>query len=61
MVGDRLETDVAMGARAGMGTALVLTGAATRADLETAAVRPDFVLDDLRGLLPEGRVEERVS
>jgi arabinose operon protein AraL len=61
MVGDRLDTDVAMGARAGMVTALVLTGAARRADLRRAAVRPDFVLDDLRGLLPEGRVEARVS
>jgi HAD superfamily hydrolase (TIGR01450 family) len=52
MVGDRLSTDVAMGVRAGMHTALVLTGATRRADLAGAAVRPEFVLEDLRGLLP---------
>ena len=47
LVGDRLDTDVAMGERAGMETALVLTGAATRADLTDAAVRPDHVLESL--------------
>jgi len=52
VVGDRLETDIVMGARAGMHTALVLTGATRRADLERAPVQPEFVLEDLRGLLP---------
>lgn len=52
MVGDRLETDVVMGIRAGMHTALVLTGATRREDLARAPVRPEFVLEDLRGLLP---------
>jgi len=52
VVGDRLETDVAMGVRAGMHTALVLTGATRREHLADAAVVPEFVLDDLRGLLP---------
>ena len=52
IVGDRLETDVAMGARVGMHTALVLTGATRRGDLARAPVQPEFVLDDLRGLLP---------
>jgi len=47
LVGDRLDTDVAMGERAGMETALVLTGAATRADLADADVRPDHVLASL--------------
>ncbi|MFB6159596.1 MAG: HAD-IIA family hydrolase [Haloferacaceae archaeon] len=47
VVGDRLDTDVALGARAGMRTALVLTGIASRADLADADVEPDHVLDSL--------------
>lgn len=47
LVGDRLETDVAMGNRAGMTTALVLTGVTDRADLESASVRPDHVVESL--------------
>ncbi|MER3404949.1 MAG: HAD family hydrolase [Chloroflexota bacterium] len=43
MVGDRLETDVLMGQRAGMWTALVLTGVAVRSDIERLGIRPDFV------------------
>jgi len=54
VVGDRLETDIAMGVGAGMHTALVLTGATRRADLERSDVQPEFVLDDIRGLLPAG-------
>lgn len=58
IVGDRLETDVAMGVRAGMHTALVLTGATRPSDLAAAAVLPEFVLDDLRGLMPRIAAEE---
>jgi phosphoglycolate/pyridoxal phosphate phosphatase family enzyme len=55
-IGDRLDTDIEMGERAGMVTALVLTGATTleqwrRHDAEGAEPRPDHVLDDL-GQLP---------
>lgn len=60
VVGDRLETDIAMGVRAGMHTALVLTGATSRSDLATAPVRPEFVLEDLRGLLPREAAGEHV-
>jgi len=60
MVGDRLETDIAMGVRAGMHTALVLTGATRRSDLAASSVHPEFVLDDLRGLLPREAAEGRV-
>jgi 4-nitrophenyl phosphatase len=49
-VGDRIETDIAFGLGAGMVTALVLTGVATREDLAAAEVTPHFVLDDLFGL-----------
>jgi NagD protein len=52
MIGDRLETDILMGRRAGMATALPLTGATSRADLSTSEIRPDFVLEKLDDLLP---------
>jgi len=51
MVGDRLDTDVAAGHRAGLMTALVLTGVAKREDLASAAVLPDYVFTDLPALM----------
>lgn len=47
LVGDRLNTDVAMGERAGMTTAVVRTGATDDDALATADVEPDHVLDSL--------------
>lgn len=50
VVGDRLHTDVRMGADTGMTTALVLTGATSRTDLDRAdpeAPEPDYVLGSL--------------
>lgn len=47
VVGDRLNTELAMGARAGMTTVLVLTGVSDRADVGTADVEPDHVVDSL--------------
>ncbi len=47
MVGDRVETDILMGHRAGMTTALVLTGVTRRADLAHAPAQPDHVLDSI--------------
>jgi phosphoglycolate/pyridoxal phosphate phosphatase family enzyme len=54
-IGDRLDTDVAMGEQAGMVTVLALTGATTLEDWhrhEAAGTepRPDYVLDDLSQL-----------
>jgi 4-nitrophenyl phosphatase len=46
VVGDRLDTDIALGARAGMTTVLVRTGI-TDTVLEDAPVEPDYVLDTL--------------
>jgi ribonucleotide monophosphatase NagD (HAD superfamily) len=52
MVGDRLETDILMGQRAGMATALPLTGATSRASLSQGELVPDYVLERLDDLLP---------
>lgn len=46
-LGDRLETDILMGNKLGMKTALVLTGASKRVDIEKSGIEPDFVLDRL--------------
>ena len=51
MTGDRLETDIAMGAGAGMATALTLTGATTRAMLEASEIKPDYVIERLDELV----------
>ena len=50
MVGDRLDTDIVAGARAGVATIMVTTGISTREEAADAAVKPDFIVDDLRGL-----------
>ena len=47
VVGDRLDTDIELGARAGMTTALVLSGVTDEATLADGDVDPDYVLDDL--------------
>jgi HAD superfamily hydrolase (TIGR01450 family) len=47
VVGDRLDTDLRMGDRAGMTTVLVLTGVCDRADVARSDVDPDFVIDGL--------------
>ncbi|HWR65063.1 MAG TPA: HAD-IA family hydrolase, partial [Bellilinea sp.] len=50
-VGDRLETDILGGQRAGMRTALVLSGVSTRADVDRWPTPPDLVAADLAELL----------
>jgi ribonucleotide monophosphatase NagD (HAD superfamily) len=50
MVGDRLETDVAMGLNAGLISILTLSGVSSRKDLEDSPVRPDYVIESLAEL-----------
>jgi HAD superfamily hydrolase (TIGR01450 family) len=56
VVGDRLMTDIAMGARHGMPSVLVLSGATSRADLAAADVQPDLVFQNV-GALGEALVQ----
>ncbi|MDZ4719315.1 MAG: HAD-IIA family hydrolase [Roseiflexaceae bacterium] len=51
IVGDRIETDIAMGVAANMDTVLVLTGASTIADLERSPIRPTRVVATIGELL----------
>jgi len=47
ILGDRLETDILAGKRAGIGTVMVLTGISTRADLAKSDLQPDYVFSGL--------------
>jgi 4-nitrophenyl phosphatase len=51
VIGDRLETDIAGGVRAGMRTALLLTGVTSAAELRGRDVQPDWTFEDLPALL----------
>ncbi len=51
MVGDRLDSDIEGGKRAGIGTVLVLTGVTTREEAIESGWRPDFIVEDVGGLL----------
>jgi len=50
MIGDRLYTDIAMG-RTGVKTILVLSGETKKSDLELSKIRPDIIVEDLRGVV----------
>jgi len=51
VVGDRLMTDIALGAENGVTSVLVLSGETTPADLEKSDIRPDFVVENVGKLL----------
>ena len=49
LIGDRLETDMELGRRAQISTALVLTGISNRLDYELSYDKVDFILNDFCG------------
>lgn len=51
LAGDRIETDVAMASRAGLDSALVLTGATRLAHVQKSAFQPTYVIESLQQLL----------
>ena len=50
VVGDRLETDILGGQRAGLPTVLILTGVTRPSDLKDSDLQPDWVYPDLPAL-----------
>ena len=53
LLGDRLYTDIACGAAAGIDTVFVLSGEGTEADIEKFGVQPTWVRRDIAALLQE--------
>lgn len=51
VVGDRLYTDIALGANHGVTSVLVLSGETTRTDLENSPVQPSLVVENVGALL----------
>lgn len=51
VIGDRINTDVAMGQAIGAAGILVLTGASTASDVELSDIRPDYVLAGIHELM----------
>jgi 4-nitrophenyl phosphatase len=47
VIGDRLETDILGGRRAGLITILVLSGATSRQGLENSSIKPDLVFENV--------------
>lgn len=50
VVGDRLNTDIALGERAGMQTVLVRTGVTDDTEIDESDVTPDYVIDSIAEL-----------
>src|SRR5690606_11458019 len=51
MIGDRMDTDIVAGMEAGLHTVLVLTGIATRENIQTFPFRPVEILDGVHQLV----------
>jgi 4-nitrophenyl phosphatase len=51
VIGDRLDTDIAGGLRAGLFTILTLSGITTQADVDGSPVQPDLVCEDIGELM----------
>ncbi|WP_410771809.1 HAD-IIA family hydrolase [Fontibacillus sp. BL9] len=61
MVGDRLDTDIALGKSIGMHTALVLTGVDSRESIARTGIHPDYVCSSIKDILEEHRFEPEAN
>lgn len=61
VVGDRLYTDILSGVNAGVKTALVLTGEASREDAQKSSYKPDYIFDSVKELCKAWQEEQTVS
>ncbi|GGH13142.1 HAD-IIA family hydrolase [Paenibacillus segetis] len=57
MVGDKLETDIALGKVIGMRTALVLSGVDSRESVKRIGINPDYICSSISAILEETRLE----
>jgi 4-nitrophenyl phosphatase len=55
LLGDRLDTDILGGKRAGIATIMVLTGISTPEEVEASELKPDLLFPDLPALLSAWR------
>lgn len=51
IIGDRLYTDILTGKNAGIKSVCVLTGEATKEDIENSLIKPDYVFDSIKELI----------
>lgn len=51
LLGDRIYTDIASGFRAGIDTALMLSGEATLQDVQQSEIRPSYIFENIREML----------
>jgi len=51
MVGDRIETDIVFAKKAGIDSALVLTGASTKEDLTWSSYQPEYVFESISDIV----------
>ncbi len=58
VIGDRLDTDIAGGKRAGCSTILTLTGSTKREEIKLSKIKPDFVIKNLSYLYKDSNLSK---
>ncbi len=60
VIGDRIYTDIACGANAGVDSVFVLSGEGVLSDIEKYGVTPDYIFPDIRAFLNELEKEQAI-
>ena len=58
-LGDRLDTDILGGIKAGLCTAIVLTGVTSLQELENSSIQPDWIFEDLTKLTAQMNTDKK--